>query len=124
MVPHRIVLLEGDLAQKHSLELTLRETSGHVYTADSLGELRRQIALRRADVAVVNMELASLPDVKQLTREFPATSIVCHHRLADENLWTAVMNAGASDICSSGDSKGIARAVTHVPSRRARGMAA
>ena len=33
--------------------------------------------------------------------------IVCTHRLADEEMWTAALNAGAADIYPSYDTRGI-----------------
>jgi len=37
--------------------------------------------------------------------------VVCTHRLADEEIWTNVMNAGASDCCLPSDVNGIMFAV-------------
>jgi len=59
---------------------------------------------------ILDLELSSLSDVEQLSREFPDVSIVCNHRIADEQMWTATLNAGATDCCPSSDTKGIARA--------------
>jgi hypothetical protein len=124
VLPPTIILLEGDLTRKTSLELLLRKTSGQLYKAGSLADLRQEIARKQARVAVLDMEVVSLPEVKQLSREFPATSLVCHHPLADDDMWTAAMNAGASDLCSSDDGKSILRAVEETTSCLKRGAAA
>jgi hypothetical protein len=57
------------------------------------------------------MEAASLSEVAQLSREFPKARIVCTHRLADEEMWTAALSAGAVDVCPSSDMQGIVSAV-------------
>jgi hypothetical protein len=56
------------------------------------------------------MEAASISDVEHLSREFPKARIICTHRLADDNMWTAALNAGAADICPPSDTRGIVRA--------------
>jgi hypothetical protein len=55
------------------------------------------------------METASISDVEHLSREFPTACIVCTHRLADEDMWTAAVNAGAADVCPPSDTLGILR---------------
>jgi hypothetical protein len=34
-----------------------------------------------------------------LHQEFPGLSIVCTHRLADDELWAEALSRGASDVC-------------------------
>jgi hypothetical protein len=78
-----------------------------VHVANSVESLRTCIARYRAEVAVVDIEASCLAEVTQLHREFPAVSIVCTHRVADEEMWTAALNAGASDMCPACDMQGI-----------------
>jgi hypothetical protein len=78
-----------------------------VHVAGSAGELRTTIARYRADVAVIDVEASCLDEVTRLHREFPGLSIVCTHRVADEEMWTAALNAGASDMCPAFDTRGI-----------------
>jgi hypothetical protein len=66
------------------------------------------IARYRAEVAVLDVEAASLMEVARLHCEYPGVSIVCTHRVADEEMWTAALTAGASDMCPSCDTQGIA----------------
>ena len=54
--------------------------------------------------------MASLSEVARLCHDFPAISIVCNHRLADEEMWAATLNAGAADCCPSHDTRDIVRA--------------
>jgi DNA-binding NarL/FixJ family response regulator len=71
--------------------------------ARSLEELRAAIPKHHADVAIVDLELIGLPDLENLHQTYSATSIVCTHRVADEEMWASALAAGASDMCSSGD---------------------
>jgi DNA-binding NarL/FixJ family response regulator len=73
----------------------------------SLGELRASIAKHRAKVVVLDIETASLSEVEKLSHDFPGVPIVCTHRLADEEMWTAALSAGAVDICPSSDTGAI-----------------
>jgi len=70
-------------------------------------ELRELILRFRPDVVIVDMETASLTEVEQMHRDFTSVCIVCTHRIADEEMWTAALDAGAADICSATDTHGI-----------------
>lgn len=111
MQPLNVVLLQSDSGISKSLVDSLSKSSNEVHLARSSGELRSSIRNHHARAVILDLELSSLSDVEQLSREFPEVSIVCNHRVADEKMWTASLNAGASDCCPSSDTKGIARAL-------------
>ena len=111
MQPLNVVLLQSDSRVAQSLVSALANTFSSVRQVQSLGELRSSIAKNRAGIAILDMEKASISDVAHLSREFPKACIVCTHRLADEEMWTAALNAGAADICPSQDTRGILTAV-------------
>ena len=52
---------------------------------------------------MLNIEQWLLTDVECLHRDFPNLPIVCTHRVPDEEMWMAALEAGASDICPAGD---------------------
>ena len=104
-----VVLFQSDPAIAQLLAVKLRGQFHSVHVARSLGELRAAIAKHRARVAILDVELSGLADVNQLHQEFPGVAIVCTHRLADEEMWTAALSAGADDICPSSDTPGILR---------------
>jgi len=110
MQPLTVVLLQNDSRIAESLVSVLANTFGAVHQVQSLGELRSSVAKHRAGVAILDMEAASMSDVEHLSREFPKACIVCTHRLADEDMWTAAVNAGAADVCPPSDTRGILRA--------------
>jgi DNA-binding response OmpR family regulator len=105
-----VVLLQSDSEVAQSLVSALSNCFDSVQLARSLDELRTSIARHRARVAILDLEKASLSDVKRLCGDFPGACIVCTHRCADEEMWTAALNAGASDVCPSSDTSGIMRA--------------
>jgi len=109
MQPFNVVLLQSDSRVAQSLVSVLANTFNSVRQVQSLGELRTSIAKHRAGIAILDMEAASMSDVEHLSREFPKACIVCTHRLADEDMWTAAVNAGAADVCPPSDTHGIVR---------------
>jgi len=109
MQPLNVVLLQSDSRIAQSLVSALANNFGSVHQVQSLGELRTSIAKHRVGVAILDMETASMSDVEHLSREFPKACIVCTHRLADEEMWTAAVNAGAADVCPPSDTGCIVR---------------
>lgn len=110
MQPLNVVLLQSDTRAAQSIVSALVKTFSSVRQVRSLGELRTSIAKHRAGIAILDMEAASLSDVQHLSREFPQACIVCTHRLADEDMWAAALNAGAADVCPPSDTHAILRA--------------
>ena len=109
MQPLSVVLLQSDSRVAQSLVSALANTFSSVRQVQSLRELRTTIAKHRAGIAILDMETVSISDVEHLSREFPKACIVCTHRLADEDMWTAAVNAGAADVCPPSDTRGIVR---------------
>jgi DNA-binding NarL/FixJ family response regulator len=106
-----IVLLQGDTGLGQSLIASLRKSFRLIRTVRSLDDLRSTVASLRAEVVIVDMEIASFADVAGLSSDFPGIAIVCTHRLADEQMWAAALSMGAADICSSSDPAAILAAV-------------
>jgi len=104
-----VVLFQGDPAIAQLLAVHLRGQFHSVHVACSIEELRAVIAKHRAQVVILDVELSGLADVNQLHHEFPGIAIVCTHRLADEEMWTAALSAGADDVCPSSDTPAILR---------------
>jgi DNA-binding NtrC family response regulator len=111
MQPQDLVLLQCDSNLAQSLVSALSSSFHSVHYVSSLDELRTSIAKHRASIAILDMEKASLSDVERLSHDFPAACIVCTHRCADEEMWTAAMNAGACDLVPSTDTRGVVQAV-------------
>ncbi len=122
MLSLNVVLAQHDPAATSTLLNNLRGQCRTV-SVSKKDELRREILKSRAEVAVLDLELFSLPEVKTICKEFKNVSVVCTHRLADDEIWTEVMNAGADDCCLPTDVNGIMFAVRRYAAR-ARGAAA
>jgi DNA-binding NarL/FixJ family response regulator len=122
MLSLNVVLAQHDPTAASTLINNLRGQCRAVTLAEK-NQLRNTILHARANVAVLDLEMFSLPEVQEICKEFANVSVVCTHRLADEELWTTVMNAGAADCCLPTDVKGILFAVRRYAAL-ARGIAA
>lgn len=106
MLSLNVVLAQHDPSAASTLANNLRGQCRAV-TVSEKAQIRQAILKARANVAVLDLEMFSLPEVKEICSEFRDVSVVCTHRLADEELWTRVMNAGAADCCLPTDVNGI-----------------
>ncbi len=107
MKPLSVVIAHSSTQAAESLARSLHNHFRVVNVAHNFGELLTSIPRHRADVAVVDLEMAALSEVRQLHKEFGATTIVCTHRLADEKMWMDALAAGAADCCNASDVRAI-----------------
>jgi DNA-binding NtrC family response regulator len=119
MNPLNVVLYENDTGTALALAATLSQHFPSVHTARSADEIRPAIARHRAQVLVMDVETSRFGEVERLHQEFPSLSIVCTHRLADEELWAEALNQGATDLCASWNADDVVRSVMRVRARRA-----
>jgi DNA-binding response OmpR family regulator len=82
---------------------TLSSRFQSVYFTRPGEELRERVARSRPEAVILDMEQSRLSDVRNLRRDFPALPILCTHRVPDEELWVAALEAGADDVCSRED---------------------
>ncbi len=101
MEPTSVVLFQHDPKTAQVLANGLSKQLLSVHLARNREELRPTIASHHAEVLVLDMETSPSSEVERLHHEFPGLSIVCTHRLADEELWTEALSHGASDICTT-----------------------
>src|SRR5512142_1276678 len=106
-----VVVASSDSQAAAQLAASLHQFFRTVWVARSLDEIRLAIPKHRAQLAIVDLELASLDDVERLAHEFHHTSIVCTHRIPDEEMWASVLAAGAIDFCPMNDAACIVQAV-------------
>jgi DNA-binding response OmpR family regulator len=98
-----VIVLESDAKVAQSLEGGLSSYFHSVQLTRSGEELRERIARNRPEAVILDMEYSRLTDVRNLRRDFPTLPIVCTHRVPDEELWIAALEAGASDVCPADD---------------------
>jgi DNA-binding NarL/FixJ family response regulator len=112
MKPLSVVVAQSNGKTAEVLAKSLYNHFRVVNVACNLDELRFAIPRHRADVAIVDLELAPLNQVQMLTREFAATRVICTHRLADEKMWMDALAAGAADCCYTSDVRAIVLAAS------------
>ncbi len=103
MKPLNVVVAQSDAHYAERLAASLYNHFRSVSVARSSEELRDSIPKHRADLAIVDLELVNLDEVQDLRHKFQDTTIVCTHRVPDEEMWASALAAGASDICQSAD---------------------
>lgn len=114
MKPLSVVVAQSNAKAGETLAKSLYNHFRVVTTADSLNDLVHSIPKHHADVAIIDLELADIRQVKELVRQFSGTTVVCTHRLADEKMWTEALAAGAADCCHSSDVRAIVLAASNV----------
>jgi len=97
-----IVVLEKDPRVARSLVGGLRPHFS-VDVTGSREELRDKVLRNHPEAVVLNIEYWRLTDVESLHHDFPKLPIVCTHRIPDEEMWMAALEAGAADVCPSDD---------------------
>lgn len=112
MKPLTVVVAQSDSKAAEALSASLLQHFKSVHTARSFDDVRSAVPRNRADLLVLDLELASLLEIAALRRELPATQIVCTHRLADEAMWQQALAAGALDCCHTSDVRSIVLAAS------------
>ena len=97
-----VVVLEKDPRVARSLVGGLHPHFS-VDVTGSREELRDKVERTHPEAVVLNIEHWRLTEVESLHRDFPKLPIVCTHRIPDEQMWMAALEAGASDVCPSDD---------------------
>lgn len=97
-----VVVLERDPILARSIAGELRAHFS-VHVTRTREELRDHVVQNRPEAVVLNIEASKLTDVASLHEDFPEIPIVCTHRVPDEDMWMAALDAGASDVCPADD---------------------
>src|SRR5215831_16526259 len=103
MRPVSAVVVHKDPALAENLANSLRQHFRFVCAVSSPEAARAQVQQHKAQLIVVDLETASLKQLRALCEACPSMAIVCTHRLADERLWLEALGAGATDCCRDSD---------------------
>jgi DNA-binding NarL/FixJ family response regulator len=107
-----VVVLEKDPTVARSLAGGLcPHFSVYLIHSRNEDELRERLTKNHPQAVVLNIEYWRLTDVENLHRDFPALPIVCTHRIPDEEMWMAALEAGAADICPTDDIENVLTSV-------------
>jgi DNA-binding response OmpR family regulator len=96
-----VVLLQSDPHIAQMLSSSLSHSFHVIHVAQSVDDVRHAVAKHRPHTIILDLESASLADVEELRHEFDGVRIICNHRVADEEMWTRTLTAGADDCCPS-----------------------
>jgi DNA-binding response OmpR family regulator len=97
------VVVESDPRVAKTLAGGLSSHFHPIHLARSGDDLRERVAKNRPEVVILDMEYSRLTDLRTLHNDFPSLPIVCTHRIPDEQLWVAALEAGATDVCAVDD---------------------
>ncbi len=97
-----VIVFEKDPRVARYLALGLRPHFS-VHLIQSREELRERLSGKHPEVVVLDIEDCRLTEIANLHRDFPGLPIVCTHRIPDEEMWMAALEAGASDVCPADD---------------------
>jgi|ERR1700733_9512889 len=106
-----VVVVESDSSVAQSLAGGLSSHFHSVHLTRAGHELRERVAKSRPEAVILDMEDSRLSDVRDLHNDFPSLPIVCTHRIPDEKLWVAALDAGASDVCRTDDVQNVLTSV-------------
>lgn len=119
-----VVVAHADSSSAQQLTNNLRAHFRRVAVADDRESLREAIAHHRANLAIVDLDLVSTAQVRELCSEFSGTSVVCVHRAPDYEIWNAAVGAGALECCHLSDIPAILNAMRTRPLGSAKAAAA
>src|SRR5271169_2354286 len=105
-----IVIAERDPAIADYLFLALDRHFRSIKLTQTFGELRSAIAGRRIHAVVADLETVDLQQLADLNRGRKLT-IVCTHRVPDDQMWTAALEADVFDVCQRDDILAIVDAI-------------
>jgi DNA-binding NarL/FixJ family response regulator len=111
MVFASVVVLQPDARLAQELSSVLSPHFDSIHIARTLKEFREALLQRVPRVVVLDLESTPAQDVRALHRDFPGVPIVCTHRLPDDEMWTRMLEAGASDVCPTYDPASVLRSV-------------
>ncbi len=119
-----VVVAHSNSAAAQQLSNSLRAHFRRVAVAFDHENLRDSIARSRADLAIVDLDMLSVEDVRELCSDFSGTGVICVHRAPDYELWNDAITAGALECCHPSDIPAILSAMRSRPVLRANAVAA
>jgi DNA-binding NtrC family response regulator len=119
-----VVVAHSDSVATQQLTNSLRVHFRRIAVASDAAELRQAIERNRAQMAIVDLDMISIEEVKELCADFASTGIVCVHRVPDYEMWNAATGAGALECCHPSDIPSILNAMRARPLIKARAVAA
>jgi DNA-binding NtrC family response regulator len=101
-----ILIAHRDRGTAQALATALHARFPSVRMAGSLQELEAAIPKYKADAVVCDLETVDLDSVNRLAKGTHII-VICTHRVPDEAMWIASLEAGATDCCAASDPNSI-----------------
>lgn len=98
-----VVIAHNDPEVSPELANELRLHAARVVVAEDASELFALLLLHKARVAVLDLDLAKLEEVRQLARTYCDLTIICTHPSPDDRVWVDTLDAGPVDVCHPDD---------------------
>jgi DNA-binding response OmpR family regulator len=114
-----VVVVENDTQLAKSLTSQFHS----IHFLRSGEELRERVSKNRPEAVILDMEQSCLSDIRSLRHDFPWLPILCTHRLPDEELWVAALEAGASEFCANDEVQGVLTGILRKANRTRRAVA-
>lgn len=108
-----ILIAQGDGSVRNRLAANLRIHFREVSVVSGRHELWEKLQNQEPYAVIVDLELLNFEELRQVRECCRHTAVICTHRIADEEMWTAALAAGADDCCEPGDIVGILRAAAN-----------
>jgi DNA-binding NtrC family response regulator len=105
-----ILIAHHDRGIAEALASALHTRFPSVRMASSLQELEAAIPRYKAGIVVCDLETVDLGGVSKLAHE-GQVCVICIHRVPDDEMWVAAVNAGAVDCCATSDPRSILTAL-------------
>jgi DNA-binding NtrC family response regulator len=105
-----VVIAQNDPNIAQELANDLHAHFARIVVASSASELRTLLLRHEARLAVLDLELINVDEVRQLAKIVSDLTIVCTHRSPDERMWMSALGAGAVEFCHPRDIRSILRA--------------
>lgn len=112
MISKRVLIAQADGTLATFLTSKCQAHFQTVRVVQTLAGLWQALAHERPDAAIIDLELIGFDELQKLCREYRAVAVVCTHRIADESMWMACLEAGALDCCQPKDFVSVLRAAT------------
>lgn len=118
MPPPTVVIAQSDPTIAQELANQLRAHFARVTVAENAAKLRAMLLYHEAWMAVLDLEVVNLEEIRNLASTHSDLAIVATHRSPDERMWMAAVSAGAIEFCHPQDIRSILRASRAAPKRQ------
>jgi DNA-binding NtrC family response regulator len=119
-----VVVAHADNVAAQQLTNSLRAHFRKLSVVGDQRQLRESIERNRAHLAIVDLDLVPVEQIKEICADYAGLGVVCVHRAPDYEMWDAAMRAGALECCHPSDIPAILTAMRTGPVIKSRAKAA